>query len=139
MAERHVSGARLSAFLDDELDDDLATALTRHVVACPRCEAELEGLRAMRAALRRLPALQAPVLAASASPPGRRSSLARRMRLAAAAVVGPAVLLVALYAAGGDRAGDVVPPTERFVVEHVARAGGGPVPTPVVAPPGRRP
>ena len=41
MAEPHVSGDRLSAFLDDELEDDDAIDAARHVSACERCIAPI--------------------------------------------------------------------------------------------------
>lgn len=136
MAERHVAGARLSAFLDDELPEDQALALTRHVTACARCRSELEGLRAAREALRRLPRLQAPVLTSGlAVRRVWRERAARRLRVAAVAAVVPAAVLGIVYLAGAEGPGEVVPPTDRFLVEHIARTGGGPVSTPVVAPP----
>jgi anti-sigma factor RsiW len=136
VADRHVTGSRLSAFLDDELPDDQALALTRHVTACEHCYAELEGLRSAREALRRLPRLQAPVLTSGiAARRVWRQRLVRRARLAAAAAVVPAAVLGVVYLAGAESPGDVVPPTDRFLVEHVARTGGGVVSTPVVAPP----
>jgi anti-sigma factor RsiW len=133
VGERHVPGAQLSAFLDDELDDDRATAVARHVTRCPRCFGHLEGLRTTRAALRGLPRLQAPVLTIGAAP--RRGGPSRRARVVAVVCAVPVVLAGAAYAVGGDRAGEVVPPIDRFLVEHVARAGGAPVPPSVLAPP----
>jgi anti-sigma factor RsiW len=133
VGERHVPGAQLSAFLDDELDDDRATTVARHVAGCDRCLGEFEGLRVTRAALRGLPRLQAPVLAVGAGQGRRRPS--RRARLATVACAVPVLLAGAAYAVGGERSGEVVPPVERFIVEHVARAGGGPVPPSVLAPP----
>jgi anti-sigma factor RsiW len=136
VVDRHVSGTRLSAFLDDELLEDQALALTRHVSACDRCRAELEGLRSAREALRRLPRLQAPVLTSGVAVRNVwRQRAARRARMAAAAALVPAAVLGIVYLAGAEHPGEVVPPTDRFLVEHVARTGGGPVPTPVVAPP----
>jgi anti-sigma factor RsiW len=132
VGERHVPGGQLSAFLDDELDDDRATAVARHVAGCDRCLGDLEGLRITRAALRELPRLQAPVLATGA---GRRRPPSRRARVAAVLCAVPVLLAGVAYAVGGDRSGEVVPPVDRFLVEHVARAGGAPVPPSVLAPP----
>lgn len=131
MAERHVAGDRLSAFLDDELGDDVALAVAHHLAACDRCLLELEGLRATRDALRRLPSLQAPLLVRSE--PSRSShhrAAWRRVRTAAAVVALPVLAGVAIYVAGGDP-GRVEPTTELFLVEHVGRTGGGPVPSPI--------
>jgi anti-sigma factor RsiW len=134
--DRHVTGPRLSAFLDDELDDDQALTLTRHVTGCERCRVELEGLRSAREALRRLPRLQAPVLTAGVARRDRwRHRSVRRLRLAAAVAVLPAAVLGVVYLVGADDPGEVVPPTDVFLVEHLARTGGGPVSTPAVAPP----
>jgi anti-sigma factor RsiW len=132
MAERHVPGTQLSAFLDDELDDARATALARHVAGCERCLRELESLRITRAALRGLPRLQAPVLTVGV---GQRRRPSRRARLVAVVCAVPVLLAGVAYVAGDERPGEVVPPVDRFLVEHVARAGGGPVPPSVLAPP----
>jgi anti-sigma factor RsiW len=136
MGERHVRGERLSAFLDDELDDEAALRVTRHVRDCQPCLDALEELRATRDALRRLPGLQAPVLTAEALPD---RTAARRVSRTAAFTGAMTVLMVLLggtvYALGGDD-GDVEPPVEMFLVDHVARTGGGPVP-PAVGDAGR--
>ncbi len=133
MGERHVPGEQLSAFLDDELHDGRAAAVARHVTGCERCFGDLQALQITRAALRGLPRLQAPVLATGGGPARRRPS--RRARFVAVACAVPVLLAGAAYVVGGDRAGEVVPPVERFLVEHVARAGGAPVPPSVLAPP----
>lgn len=133
MGDRHVSGGELSAFLDDELRDERATAVARHVTGCERCFGDLQALRTTRAALRDLPRLQAPVLATGAPPARRRPS--RRVRVVAVLCALPVLAAGVAYAVGGDRAGEVVPPVERFLVEHVARAGGAPMPPSVLAPP----
>lgn len=131
MAERHVPGERLSAFLDDELDEDRSLTVTRHLRDCRRCLDALEELRTTRDALRHLPQLQAPVLTAEARPD---RADARRVSRAAVVTSAMTMLLVlltgAVYALGGD-GGDVEPPVDMFLVDHVARTGGGPVPPPV--------
>lgn len=136
MAEPHVSGARLSAFLDDELGDDDAFVVARHVLGCPGCAGELDGLRATRDALRRLPALQAPVLTSGveARLRWRRQQLARLRSVLLVVVVLPALVVGSLYLAGGEPPGELVPPTERFLAEHVARSDGQQVLAPVLAP-----
>jgi anti-sigma factor RsiW len=128
VAERHVSGELLSAFLDDEVDDAAATKLVAHVVSCPACERELAGLRAMRDALQSLPALQAPVLTARMVRRTRRlRSLARTARVAAAAAVVPMLVLVTAYLLGAE-VGGTEPTVDVFLVEHLGRTGGGTFP-----------
>lgn len=118
---------RLSAFLDDELREDQALEVTRHLASCARCLDELEAVRATRDALRSLPPLAAPPVVLTAS---AQSSFARWGK-------GPAVMglvsLVALIAflAGAERGGDVAPPIDVYVVDHVVRVGGDPVMSPV--------
>ncbi len=119
-------------FLDDELDDDEALVITRHLDRCAWCLGELDGIRAARDALRALPSLQAPVLL-SGSPARqarRRRRQRRRARLLVVVVVLPLVAAGALYLAGSE-AGDVAPRTELFLVEHVTRTGGGPPVAPI--------
>jgi anti-sigma factor RsiW len=135
VADRHVSGDRISAFLDDELDDGLALGVTRHLAACPTCLDELESLRATRDALRRLPELQVPaaVLTPVGPTAGRPTMLRRVSRRLQVASAGFAVVLLVFgvaYLAGAER-GEVIPPVELFLVDHVSRTGGGPVPAPL--------
>ncbi len=136
MAERHVQDERLSAFLDDELDEDAALRVTRHLRTCQPCLDSLQELRATRDALRRLPGLQAPVLTAEALPD---RTTARRVSKGAVFTGAVTLVMVLLggtvYALGGDD-GDVEPPVEMFLVDHVARTAGGPVP-PAVGTAGR--
>jgi anti-sigma factor RsiW len=135
VADRHVSGDRISAFLDDELDDELALDVTRHLAACPTCLHELEALRATRDALRRLPELQVPAAVLTpVGPTAVRPTMLRRVsrRLQVASAGFAVVLLVfgVAYLAGAER-GEVIPPVELFLVDHVSRTGGGPVPAPL--------
>ena len=131
MADRHVSGDLLSAFLDDELGDDDALHAAHHIADCERCLRELTGLRSTRDALRRLPSLQAPVLTAGVQARSQRlSRMARRVKLVAAVCAVPVMLGAGVYLLGGD-VGEVEPATELFLVEHLVRTGGGPVPTAV--------
>lgn len=130
---RHVPGARLSAFLDDELDDDSALALTRHVTSCPACHRELEELRDTRGALRRLPALQAPVLTAERRGLARVRTWSRRLVATAMVSVVLLGIVATAYVAGGA-GGEVTPPVDRFLLDHLARTGDSPVPMPVGGP-----
>lgn len=129
MGEHHVADVELSAFLDDELAEDRALELTRHVLDCGRCRRSLEELRGAREALRGLPRLQAPVLTPVARPERRRMS--RRLRRAVvgttAGTLTAVVLLGGAYLAG-DPTGEVEPPMDVYVADHLARTGGGPVP-----------
>lgn len=122
MPDRHVAGARLSALLDDELSDEVALEVTRHLSRCDACLAELEALRATREALRRLPALQAPVLALGAPGPARRGDQARqRRRWLALACAVPLAIGTGVHLAGDGA--EVGPVTERLIVEPVVRTG----------------
>lgn len=129
----HAGGARLSAFLDDELDDAAALALTRHVTGCGRCRQELEELRATRSALRSLPAIQAPVLTAEVRSLRRVRHWSRRVVAISGLSAAALALGAAAYVAGGD-VGEVVPPVERFLLDHLARTGDGPMPAPLGGP-----
>jgi anti-sigma factor RsiW len=134
MAERHVSGDRLSAFLDDELPDDDAIAAARHISACERCLTELGALRATRDALRELPILQAPVLVHGLEQRvQRRRQLVCRARRGLVVAGASLVMAAALFVAGADL-GQVEPTTGLFITEHLARTGGGAVPVPVAGP-----
>jgi anti-sigma factor RsiW len=133
VTSRHVAGARLSSFLDDELGDDAALELTRHVTACGRCRAELEELRATRGALRTRPDLDAPVPTSEVRPLGRMRTWSRRVIAAGGIGLSALALGAAAYVVGAD-SGEVVPPVERFLLDHLARTGEGPVPAPLGGP-----
>ena len=61
-------GDLLSAWLDGELEPSEATAVATHLDACSACAAERDEVEAGRAAVRRLPSLDPPPGALSASP-----------------------------------------------------------------------
>ena len=128
-----MGGQRLSAFLDDELAEADALALTRHVAGCGRCRQELEQLRATRCALRGLPSVQAPVLTREVRPFPSVRWWSRRVLATSALAAAAFALGAAAYVAGGD-GGEVVPPVERFLLDHLARTGEGPVPAPLGGP-----
>lgn len=131
MAERHVSGDRLSAFLDDELADDDAFEATRHLASCDRCLTELGHLRSTRDALRALPSLQAPVLTAGVQARSRQlARVVRRVKVALVVGIVPVLFGAGVYVLGGEF-GDVEPTTDLFLVEHLGRTGGGLMPTAV--------
>ncbi|MDX1659678.1 MAG: zf-HC2 domain-containing protein [Nitriliruptorales bacterium] len=91
--------ARLSAFLDDELPDDDALDVTRHLVACELCFAELETIRVARSAVRDLPHLEPPE-GLLASVQGAAAAVPQTPRLVAAALLGAGAVL-ALSLLGG--------------------------------------
>lgn len=130
MADRHVNGDRISAFLDDELDEARAMAVTRHLADCPTCLAELEGLRRTRDALRRWAATPAPVVPVGAiARPGMVRKLSRGLRLASAGLLATIAMTGLAYLVGED-SGEVVPPADLFLIDHLARTGDGPMPAP---------
>lgn len=126
---------RLSAFLDDELPEDEALRVTRHLAACAACMSELEGLRRARRALRGLPNVDPPsnvfLDAAFAAAVGVGDRWPVGTRVLVAALAGTIALLGGAFVLGGESDGTVAPPVELFVVDHVVRVGGGPVITSV--------
>jgi anti-sigma factor RsiW len=127
----HHDDDRLSAFLDDELDERTALSVAHHLDGCDDCRAELETLRATRAALRAMPPVEPPlsfmveqvVLGPAVADEGPST-------LAIGALVAASVVLVTAFALGADR-GDVTPDVDMLVVDHVETVGGGPVVVPV--------
>lgn len=130
MRERHPV-KRLSAFLDDELREDEALSVTRHLDRCSECAEELEGLRRARSALRGLPAVPSPPSGLWEDVPETVPEHVRRPMalLVASALVFSIISLV--FALGGRPSGEVVPPVELVVFDHVSRTSGGPVIQPV--------
>lgn len=131
--ERHEDD-RLSAFLDDELEEEEALAVTRHLAGCDRCLAELDALRTLRHTLRALPPVEPPadLYGEVATKLGRVRGRSRRtVRLAAAALTSAAVLGAAALLDTEEEPGTVSPPVDVYVVDHIARAGRGPLPVPV--------
>lgn len=121
--DRH-EDERLSAFLDDELDEDAALAVTRHLTGCERCLDELNDLRACRAALRGLPALEPPAGVVAGATPTVRSGTSSRLSLAVGLLV---ILVVTAFLAGEDNGGEVAPQVDVYVADHIARTSGDPV------------
>lgn len=126
---------RLSALLDDELSEDDAIEVSRHVAECPRCFAELEEIRGLRSALRDLPAVSPPadlhrnIIDTMAS---ARRRVDRRARRVAAAIVASAAVAGAVVVLSTDRTtGTVQPPVDVYLVDHLSRTGRGPVLSPV--------
>jgi anti-sigma factor RsiW len=119
----------LSAFLDDELDEPDALRVAHHLAACRDCAGELDGLRSMRTALRDLPDVPPPPhLLAEVPDAAAADAGTHRLRLAVGggvAVVG--VVLGLAFAMGATEDGEVVPPVDVVVVDHVVRTNGGPM------------
>lgn len=126
-------GDRLSAFLDDEVGERDALAVTRHLERCDECRDELEQLRMTRAALRALPPAT-PSLAwmveNAVLGPGEQPSSAA-LAAALSVVAAATVVLAAAFLLGGGEGGSVQPPVDALVVDHVHSVEGGPVVTPV--------
>lgn len=135
MRDRGHPDAQLSAFLDDELDEASALRVTRHLTTCEQCMRELDELRDARDVLRGLPQVPPPPaddLLSEVPDVARQVGERRRVRSAATGLlVGLVGLLVLAFALGGTDEGDVVPPVDVVVVDHVVRTGGGPVIQPV--------
>lgn len=106
--------ADFSAFLDGELPASRAARLEKHLAACTACTAELEGLRAVRAAMRQLPEATAPrsfaitpEMARDARParavPAQRplQPLVNGLRLTSAGLATALAIVVVVAIAGG--------------------------------------
>lgn len=126
-------GDRLSALLDDELEERDALAVTRHLERCGGCRDELERLRSTRSALRSLPPV-APSLAwmveTAVLGPGEAEQRPTAV-LVGGLLAGALAVLVLAFALGGDAPGSVRPEVEQLVVDHVRSVEGGPVVVPV--------
>lgn len=121
----HSVQEQLSAFLDDEVDNSDAVDIARHVSRCDVCAGELEEVRIARSALRSLPSLRAPEGLAEPPAPERHRSALTALGLTAAILAAVAVF------AAGEETGDIVPPVDDFVIDHVNNTGGDPIMTPV--------
>jgi anti-sigma factor RsiW len=117
---------QLSAFLDDEVSDADAVDIARHVSRCEACAAELEGIRLARDAVRSLPSLKPPARLFG-SP---QQSPRHRRPLILLGIVGGVALAGTIFAVGGET-GQVVPPVDDLVVDHVTNTGGDLLLTPV--------
>jgi hypothetical protein len=112
------AGDALSALLDGELDPVEARAIRDHLAGCAACADELDGVRAVRAAVRGLPGLDPPGPLRPASGvvvPFRR----RRGALASLAASAAAVAVLAL-ATSGDGPTSTNPDPGGAVADHAA-------------------
>jgi anti-sigma factor RsiW len=114
-------GDRLSAYLDGELVTLEYRRVTRHVVDCVDCRAELQELDRARIAVRSLPGVEATLtgeIPATTVPHRRRGIIAGGIGAAATAA-----LLVGLAMGGGDEPVFVL---DDLATRHVARASAEP-------------
>lgn len=134
----------LSALADGELPAGERAAVVPHVEACPECSEELRAVRAVRDALRALPAVDPPpgFLDRLVGDLDRRAAPRRRPALIGIAVAAAAALLVVLVPSVTGL-GRYRPEVEQALLRHVASvsalaaagsttADGGP--TPLVLP-----
>lgn len=136
----------LSALLDGRLHGPAAARLRAHLVDCPGCLAELEGLRRARSLLRSLPVRSVPAglfsqdaverrvgpagIAAVRALPTAPGTLRTRLAAVAAAL---AVALALIFVAGAGGSSAVVEvDVEGLTSQHVRTAGGPGVPAPVL-------
>ena len=120
----HAAEGSLQAYLDGELDGTAETELSRHLVACTTCAAELEALRSIHvragAALALLDVPAPPVFQARAAVARRQGSRSGTfLSLGGRSLAKAAMLLLALAGAGAA----AIPgsPVRRAVEDTLAR------------------
>ena len=114
-------GDRLSAYLDGELVTLEHRRVTKHLVDCADCRAELQDLDGARIAVRSLPGVETTMtseIPATPTPHRRRRIVAGGIGAAAAAA-----LLVGLAVGGGDEPVFIL---DDLATHHVARASAEP-------------
>ena len=114
-------GDRLSAYLDGELLTLEHRRVTKHLVDCADCRAELQDLDRARIAVRSLPGVETTMTGEIPTTPVPR----RRRRIVAGGIgaAAAAALLVGLAVGGGE---DPVFVLEDLATRHVARASAEP-------------
>ncbi len=114
-------GDRLSAYLDGELVSLEHRRVTKHLVDCADCRAELQELDRARIAVRSLPGVETTMTGEIPATPVPR----RRRRIIAGAIgaSAAAALLVGLAVGGGDEPVFVL---DDLNARHVARASAEP-------------
>ena len=114
-------GDRLSAYLDGELLTLEHRRVTKHLVDCADCRAELQDLDRARIAVRSLPGVETTMTGEIPTTPVPR----RRRRIVAGGIgaAAAAALLVGLAVGGGE---DPVFVLEDLATRHVARASADP-------------
>lgn len=126
----------LSALLDGQLPEPAAARLRAHLVNCPGCLAELEGLRRARSLLRSLPVRAVPAglfnqsaiegryagqSMAVALPP--KSYASRLLLVVLVGVVVVAMLMMMLAVGTGDRSALVDVGLQELTLQHAQAAG----------------
>jgi anti-sigma factor RsiW len=90
--------AKISGYLDDELGVADAEAVRAHLPTCSECRAQLEGLRALKHAIARLPSTEEPPGAIRAHVEAMRFAQPQpRYRWLIATTAATAILLLAFY------------------------------------------
>ncbi|MEA3502257.1 MAG: zf-HC2 domain-containing protein, partial [Actinomycetota bacterium] len=115
-------GDRLSAYLDGELATLEHRRVTRHVIDCADCRAELQELDRARIAIRSLPGVETTMTGEIPAPPSRH----RRRKPIVAGGIGAAAaaaLLFGLAVGGGDEPLFVL---DDLATRHIARASAEP-------------
>lgn len=138
-------GPAATAFVDGQLDHRQRDEVLTHLLHCQPCLAEVEGLRALKNALRGAPAvpLDLSLRLAAAIPhavgqPTHRTRVRRTSRVRRTAIGGAMLALGvggALGLAGPPPAGpppSVDPTSVRFVIDHAATAGEVPFTEPEI-------
>ncbi len=125
-------GDLLSACLDSEVDEDLLSGIEAHLAACPACAAEHDEVAWARAAVRRLPEVEAPAEALRpiwvGSAPSSRPPPPARVRprqLVAAAAAAAAAAAGVLSLVGRPAPADPSRPSvASFVSQHSTSSPG---------------
>ena len=112
----------LSALVDGELPADERAAVAAHVERCPECSEELRAVRAVRDALRALPAVEPPpgFLDRLVADLARRGTPRRRLALTGTAAVVAAAALLVVLVPSVTGLGRYRPEVEQALLRHVA-------------------
>lgn len=119
-------GDLLSGLLDGELSPEAEAAAYQHVAACSRCTRELEDVRAARAWVRDLPAVEPPFgfyeRMLRDARRARRPAWASPRRVGVAALATSAAAAVALVGFATPQDAPVSPTVDVFVEAHATGA-----------------
>jgi anti-sigma factor RsiW len=107
-ADGHL-GDLASAFLDEELEPSEAERARAHLAGCPRCTAELEATRRVRALMRQLPPVE---------PPFPLTLPARRRRAGVVGVAAVAAAVASLLMANVQSEAPEQPSVARLLETH---------------------
>lgn len=117
-------GDLLSAYLDDELNDEERVAVAAHLQDCGDCRDELTAVQSAAVAIRSLPALDAPPGLVPAPAAWKRRRRWQTLGVAAAGAAAIATLVVGVAVIGAD----TEPPLVAAETIPVALPGLDPVP-----------